>query len=86
VCNCLIQFLLAMVLSIVERVFISAQRVSEHTLRSYLYNTYQQDALIIFSFIPINNVYMFRATLLPIIRRYYAVVGIYSIVPPDDGQ
>jgi hypothetical protein len=32
VCNCLIQFLLAMVLSIEERVFISAQRLSERTV------------------------------------------------------
>jgi hypothetical protein len=32
VCNCLIQFLLSMVLSIEERVFISAQRLSERTV------------------------------------------------------
>jgi hypothetical protein len=31
VCNCLIQFLLTIVLSIEERVFISVQRLSEHT-------------------------------------------------------
>jgi hypothetical protein len=34
----------------------------------------------------INNLYMFRAGLLTIIRRYYAVYTNYSIVPPDDGQ
>jgi hypothetical protein len=32
VCNCLIQFLLTMVLSIEERVFISAKRLSECTV------------------------------------------------------
>jgi hypothetical protein len=32
VCNCLIQFLLTMILSIEERVFISAQRLSERTV------------------------------------------------------
>jgi hypothetical protein len=32
VCNCLIQFLLTMVLSIEERVFIRAQRLSERTV------------------------------------------------------
>jgi hypothetical protein len=32
VCNCLIQFLLAVVLSMEERVFIRAQRLSEHTV------------------------------------------------------
>jgi hypothetical protein len=33
----------------------------------YLYNKDQQDALFTFSFIPINNLYMFRAGLLHII-------------------
>jgi hypothetical protein len=32
VCNCLIQFLLSMDLSIEERIFISAQRLSESTV------------------------------------------------------
>jgi hypothetical protein len=44
-----------------------------------MYNKDQQDALFTFSFIPINNLYMFRAGLLPIIRRYdsvYTAVGI----------
>jgi hypothetical protein len=36
----------------------------------YLYNKDQQDALFTFSFIPINNLYMFRAGLLLIVRRY----------------
>jgi hypothetical protein len=33
----------------------------------------QQDALFTFSFIPINNFYMFQAGLLLVIRRYAAV-------------
>jgi microcystin-dependent protein len=37
------------------------------------YNKDQQDALFTFSFNPIGNRYMFRAGLLLIIRRYYAV-------------
>jgi hypothetical protein len=32
VCNCLIQFLITMVLSTEERVFIQAQRLSEHNV------------------------------------------------------
>jgi hypothetical protein len=37
------------------------------------YNKNQQNALYIFSFIRINNHYMFQADLLLIIRRYYSV-------------
>jgi hypothetical protein len=33
----------------------------------------QQDALFTFSFIPVNNLCMFRACLLLILRRYYSV-------------
>jgi hypothetical protein len=36
----------------------------------YLYSRNQQDALFTFSFIPINNLCMFRVGLLLIIRRY----------------
>jgi hypothetical protein len=36
----------------------------------HLYNKDQQDALFIFSFILINNLYMFQSGLLHIIRRY----------------
>jgi hypothetical protein len=36
VCNCLIQFLLTVVLSIDERVFISAQRLSERTVYQFI--------------------------------------------------
>jgi hypothetical protein len=39
----------------------------------YLYNKNQQYALFTFSFIPINDLYMFRAGLLLIIRTYYYV-------------
>jgi hypothetical protein len=39
VCNCLIQFLLTMVLSIEERVFISAQRLSECSVFIFTYIT-----------------------------------------------
>jgi hypothetical protein len=35
-----------------------------------MYNKDQQDALFTFSFIPINNIYMFRAGLLLIITQY----------------
>jgi hypothetical protein len=45
----------------------------------YQYNKYQQDTLFTCSFILINNLYMFQAGLLLIIRRYdyvYAAVGI----------
>jgi hypothetical protein len=42
-------------------------------VRVYLCNKNQQDALFTFSFTPINNLYMFRAGLLLIIRRYYSV-------------
>jgi hypothetical protein len=38
----------------------------------YLYKD-QQDALFIFSFILINNLYMYQAGLLFIIRRHYSV-------------
>jgi hypothetical protein len=38
-----------------------------------LYNQDQQDTLFTFSFILINNLYMFRAGLLLIVRRYYSV-------------
>jgi hypothetical protein len=37
------------------------------------YNKHQEGALFKFNFIPINNLYMFRAGLLPIIRRYCSV-------------
>jgi hypothetical protein len=40
-------------------------------------NKNQQDALFTFSYIPINDLYMFRASLLLIIRRHY-VFCIYS--------
>jgi hypothetical protein len=43
-----------------------------------LYNKDQHDALFTFSFIPINNLYMFRAGLLLIIRRYYFVYAVIS--------
>jgi hypothetical protein len=36
VCNCLIQFLFTMVLLIKERVFISAQRLSERSIFSFI--------------------------------------------------
>jgi hypothetical protein len=42
----------------------------------------QQDALFTFSFIPINNLYLFRAGLLLIIRRYdsvYSAVGMSCV-------
>jgi hypothetical protein len=45
----------------------------------YICNMNQQDALFSFKFIPINNLYMFRAGLLLIIRRYdsvYTAVGV----------
>jgi hypothetical protein len=48
VCNCLIQFLLTMILSIEERVFISAQRLSERNVlspgvsTSYYHQEFQQ--------------------------------------------
>jgi len=50
---------------------------------------------IYFQFISVINLYMFRAGLLLIIRRYYSVwvyvvrdtiCGIYRVIPPDDGQ
>jgi hypothetical protein len=44
----------------------------------YLYNKDQQDALFTFSFILINNLHMFWAGLLLIIRRYcslYTAIG-----------
>jgi hypothetical protein len=37
VCNCLVQFLLTIVPSIEERVFISAQRLSERTVVLYVF-------------------------------------------------
>jgi len=39
----------------------------------YLHNTNQQDALFFSQFISLINLYMFRAGLLLIIRRYYSV-------------
>jgi hypothetical protein len=39
----------------------------------YLYIKDQQDTLVTVSFIPINNLYVFRTGLLLIIRRYYSV-------------
>jgi hypothetical protein len=67
----------------------------------YLYNKGKQDAIFTFILIPINNLYMFRAGLLLIIRwnstpivlaasRYkrmtYTNCCIYRIVPPDEEQ
>jgi hypothetical protein len=45
-----------------------------------MYNKDEQEALFTFSFIPINNLYVFRARSLLIIRRYdsvYTAFGIY---------
>jgi hypothetical protein len=45
----------------------------------YVCNKYQQDALFNFSFTPINNLYVFPAGLLLVIRRYcsvYTAIGI----------
>jgi hypothetical protein len=50
-----------------------------HEIGANLCNKDQQDALYTFSSIPINNLYMFRAGLLFIIRSYnsvYTAVGI----------
>jgi hypothetical protein len=48
-------------------------------IEKYLYNKDQQDEIFTFSFIPINNHYMFRACLLLIIRRYYSVYAAVSM-------
>jgi hypothetical protein len=54
---------------------VTAATEQVHTVMQeiHLYNKDQQDALFTFSFIPTNSRYMFRAGLLLIIRRYYAV-------------
>jgi hypothetical protein len=63
--------------------------------RASMCNKNKQDALFTLSFTPINNLYMFRAGLLLIIRSYcsvyipyitYTSYCIYRIVPPDDEQ
>jgi hypothetical protein len=41
----------------------------------YLCNEDQHDTLFTFSFNPLNNLYMFQAGLLLIIRRCYSVAG-----------
>jgi hypothetical protein len=46
-CDCLIQFLLIMVSSIEERVFISVQRLSEGTVYIYRYNLLQAAELFL---------------------------------------
>jgi hypothetical protein len=45
----------------------------------YLYNKDQEHAIITFSFIPVNNLYMFRVGLLVVIRRYDSVYTAVSI-------
>jgi hypothetical protein len=55
------------------------KRICGPCIVMYLYSKDQQDALFTFSFIPINNLYMFQADLLLIIRRYYSVHTANSI-------